>query len=136
MENLETIFYLSWDKNTCKKKYKSQWNDEKPYIGQSDVTSLIVNDLLGGDIRKVKHNNTSHYFNVVDGEILDYTKTDIINYSESKLINRKKLLDNSDTLFRYYILLKNVKYNMELFNDKKYKKETKILEIKLNEETN
>ena len=138
MENLETILNLSWEKRTCYKKLKEKWTYEKPYIGQSAVTSLIVNDLFGGYIMKVKVNGESHYYNVVEGNIIDYTakqyEDGLINYAEGKLAYRGRILQDYDTKSRYYILVQNVKHNIELFNEEEsHKRETKIHELKLNE---
>lgn len=138
MENLETILYLSWEKKTCYKDSRNKWTLDKPYIGQCAVTSLIVNDLLGGDIMRVKVGDESHYYNVVDGKIIDYTAKQYedtsINYADGKLAYREVLLGNLDTRNRYYILVRNVKYNMELYREgKNSKKETRIHELKLTE---
>lgn len=138
MENLETILNLSWEKRTCYKELKEKWTYEKPYIGQSAVTSLVVNDLFGGYIMKVKVNGESHYYNVVEGNIIDYTakqyEDGLINYAEGKLAHRGRILQDYDTKSRYYILVQNVKHNIELFNEEEYnKRETKIHELKLNE---
>ena len=83
MENLETILNLSWEKRTCYKELKEKWTYEKPYIGQSAVTSLVVNDLFGGYIMKVKVKVENHYYNVVEGNITDYTS----NQYQNGLIN-------------------------------------------------
>ncbi len=136
MENLETILNLSWEKRTCYKDSKKKWTCDKPYIGQCAVTALVVNDLLGGDIMKVKVNGESHYYNVVDGDIIDYTRKQyedgLINYTDGKLAYRGRILRDLDTKSRYYILLQNVKYNMELYKEEKYpERETKIHELKL-----
>lgn len=133
MENLETILNLSWEKRTCYKDSKKKWTFDKPYIGQCAVTALVVNDLLGGDIMKVKVNGESHYYNVVDGDIIDYTRKQyedgLINYADGKLAYRARILRDLDTRSRYYMLLQNVKYNMELYREEEYnKRETKIHE--------
>ncbi len=138
MENLETILNLSWEKRTCYKELKEKWTYEKPYIGQSAVTSLVVNDLFGGYIMKVRVNGKKHYYNVVEGNIIDYTakqyEDGLINYAEGKLAYRGRILQDYDTKSRYYILVQNVKHNIELFNEEEYnKRETKIHELKLNE---
>lgn len=138
MENLETILNLSWEERTCYKEQKEKWTYEKPYIGQSAVTALVVNDLFGGYIMKAKVNGESHYYNVVEGNIIDYTakqyEDEFINYAEGKLAYRGRILKDYDTKSRYYILVQNVKHNIELFNEEEYnKRETKIHELKLNE---
>lgn len=135
MENLETILYLSWDEKTSYKKSKKKWSIEHPYIGQCAVTALVVNDLLGGAIMKVKVGDENHYYNVVDDQIIDYTKKQYknidINYAQGKLVNRSKLLKDLDTKYRYYLLAKSVRYNIELYNTLENERETKIHELKL-----
>lgn len=135
MENLETILYLSWDEKTSYKKSKKKWSIDRPYIGQCAVTALVVNDLLGGTIMKVKVGDENHYYNVVDDQIIDYTKKQYknidINYAQGKLVNRSKLLKDLDTKYRYYLLAKSVRYNIELYNTLENKREAKIHELKL-----
>ena len=55
------------------------WRSENPSLGQCAVTVCVVQDYLGGEI----YNNVatfpdgkieSHYFNIVEGEIVDLTK--------------------------------------------------------------
>lgn len=133
MENLETIFNLSWELRTCYKDKKHLWNENEPYIGQCAISALIVNDLLGADIMKVKVGKESHYYNILDGEIIDYTKfqykSGSVNYADGKLVFRDELLSDSDTRHRYYILAKNFKYNSQIFTEESNKSMKRLHEF-------
>ena len=51
----------------------SKWREENQAKGQCGVTALVVNDLLGGDIKKTYLNDGWHYDNFIDGKRHDFT---------------------------------------------------------------
>lgn len=112
----EELFYniaKSWSRDTCYPLCKENWNIDNPSLGQCAVTSLVVNDFLGGKIMRCMCGDTSHYYNVVNGEIIDFTVEQfggkIPEYYNSEEKNRNDLLENKNTAFRYFLLLENVK---------------------------
>ncbi|MEK6939738.1 MAG: hypothetical protein AABX31_03335 [Nanoarchaeota archaeon] len=55
------------------------WTPQNPAWGQCAVTALIVNDYLGGEIvwaeaKLPDGKNISHYFNLIEGKEIDYTR--------------------------------------------------------------
>jgi hypothetical protein len=103
LKELEEKLYKLYDKETCYPKCKNEWHKDNPYIGQCAVTSLIVNDLFKGAIYKIKVKDMSHYFNYINGEIIDLTAgqfNEKINYNQKELANRKEML-NADLEMRY-----------------------------------
>ena len=57
----------------------TEWRSENPSLGQCAVTACVVQDYLGGEIYNSvatfpEGKIESHYFNVVEGEIIDLTK--------------------------------------------------------------
>ena len=52
----DTLFHL-WSKETCYPPQSKNWGKDRPYYGQCAVTSLIIQDYLGGDLlyNKEKH---------------------------------------------------------------------------------
>ena len=63
----------SWSKNTCTPYLKEQWSISNPSLGQCAITSLIVNDFCGGKIMKCMTPYGSHYYNLINNEVIDLT---------------------------------------------------------------
>ena len=73
------------------------------------ITALIVNDYFGGNICKIYVTGISHYYNLIDNEIIDLTSKQFnfdIDYKNYEIINREKILTD-DTKYRYNILKKD-----------------------------
>ena len=74
------------------------------------ITALIVNDYFGGNICKIYVAGISHYYNLIDNEIIDLTSKQFnfnIDYKNYEIINREKIL-TEDTKYRYNILKKRL----------------------------
>lgn len=102
------IYFLnkSFSKETCYPGVKEEWCESNKSLGQCAITSLIVNDYMGGDIYKCEVNGISHYFNKINNQIIDLTKEQFkeINYQNIKQKTREQILENIDTKNRYQIL--------------------------------
>jgi len=75
--NLESALMKSWIRETSSDP--SNWNEQNPSWGQCAVTSLVVNDYLGGEIiwanaKLPDGRDLSHYFNKVNGIEKDFTR--------------------------------------------------------------
>lgn len=66
--------------NAWSLKSSSKWSVENLAKGQCGVTSLGVNDFLGGEIRKTPLGDRWHYFNFIDNTRYDFTES---QFSES-----------------------------------------------------
>lgn len=96
------------------------WMDSNPAVGQCAVTSLIVQDYLGGEIlwSKVQTKDgesISHYFNSIEGKVVDLTRKqfpidavipDGVDKKCEHASTREYMLSDHSTHVRY-ILLKN-----------------------------
>ena len=103
---------------------------DNPARGQCVVSSLVVQDYLGGDLFRVKvdvdDTDEKHYYNILDdGTAIDTTR---MQY-QGKLVTmtpapvdmkngqyasvREKVLDDGDTMRRYQLLSKLVASRME-----------------------
>lgn len=51
----------------------SLWTKENPSKGQCGVTSLVVQDVFGGDILKTDTDEGIHFYNLIDGVRMDFT---------------------------------------------------------------
>lgn len=103
----------SWNKATSN---DPEWTISNPSRGQCAVTALVVNDFLGGDIIRCEVYEgavrTSHYFNRVDGKLIDLTRDQFEPWAtvvdEFVLRLRRELLADDDTNRRYKLLRNHV----------------------------
>lgn len=71
MRDYERVHFalgVSWSLETS-----SLWTPGRPARGQCGVTALVVHDALGGTILKTIIGGQAHFYNMVDGERLDFT---------------------------------------------------------------
>ena len=125
INELERIIKLSWTKETCYPENQNDWNTNNPSLGQCATTALIVNDFMGGKIMRCMCNNISHYYNKINGNIIDLTSEQFNelspDYSHSEERTREYILSNKNTKERYLMLLKNVKNNFLEYGIYEYK---------------
>ena len=97
-------------------------NEDLPYIypasiGQCDVTSLLIKELLGGKIMKCLGVRGYHYYNEINGEIIDLT-SDQYDIGEEPLYfdstEESPKLDE-ELLERYKLFLNNFKNNLNSY---------------------
>lgn len=110
---------MAWTKETCVPSLRSNWSSENKELGQCAITALIVNDYYGGKIMRCMTSTGSHYYNLIDDEIIDLTVEQFMGeiplYDEGAERTRDYLLSSEDTKARYLMLQKNVK---EILSDK------------------
>lgn len=115
----------SWCKETSYELVKDNWSLKNKSLGQCAITSLIIQDYLGGDIvfAETIFDNSSvinHYWNFIDNIDYDLTIqqfTSNYKFINKKIVSRNTLLANLDTLKRYQILKEKVdNYLLELNN--------------------
>jgi hypothetical protein len=58
----------SWSLETS-----GQWQAGDPARGQCNVTTLLVNELFGGEILKTPLTEGDHFYNRIDGKRIDLT---------------------------------------------------------------
>lgn len=84
------------------------WQSQHPSAGQCAVSAIIVQDYLGGEIKKCAVNGIVHYFNVVEGAVLDITAGQFgsfdIDYAASRVKTKDEILRYNDTRRRYELL--------------------------------
>lgn len=124
LEELKKVIEVSWSKETCYPTLQDTWNNSNPSLGQCAITALIVNDFLGGKIMRTMQDGISHYYNLVNGKVIDLTIDQfegiIPNYEIGEERTREYLLSSSDTTTRYKILFQNVKDNFIKIGTKNY----------------
>ena len=110
---LKQLLYESWEEKTCSPGLRKDWNKDNPSLGQCAITALIVNDLYGGKIMRCMASSGSHYYNLVDSELVDLTVEQFLGeiplYENGEERTREYLLSNEDTKIRYLLLNENLK---------------------------
>lgn len=117
---LEQAFIESWNEDTCVDS--SVWSPDNPSRGQCVPTALIVQDVFGGELEKLRVSydgvEESHYRNILpDGSVRDYTRkqyptlqvfrpTTVVLHKFHTI--REKRLSDDDTRKRYELLKKRV----------------------------
>lgn len=111
---LKSILQKHWSQETS---YYDDWTGHDPSYGQCVMTALKVNELLGGEIAKVKVDGTSHYFNLIHDEVLDLTKDQFdfpVDYEEGRImVSRENILVNENTSRRYAIFSSGVDADLD-----------------------
>lgn len=116
LDTLIKALHQSWGADTCFDA--SEWSENNPARGQCVVSSLIVQDYLGGDLLRYEIDegelHEKHYCNLLEnGTILDTTGIQYKNPVNMRLkpVNldgfgsvREKRLSEPETRKRYEIL--------------------------------
>lgn len=112
LNKLYEILQKSWCKETCYELLQDEWTKENSALGQCFVMALVVNDFFGGEILKGKvSDNTSHYWNLIDGRGVDFTKSQFSK--ENKVISKPiKVSRESLKEIDRYLLLKSKVQNL------------------------
>ncbi len=126
----EILFYHGWSAETAYPACQEDWDDEYPAYGQCAVTALLVYDLFGGEIRSKKHEYGSHYFNKIDGVIVDLTSEqggglDLSLYERSRKRYRNQCGQTGHTKKRYQLLVQRIADYLKNGDDPKETKELK-----------
>ena len=60
------------------------WSSENHLNGQSSLTSHLIYDIFGGEILKKRKAKGWHFFNMIDGQCIDFTTPEMdINYDNN-----------------------------------------------------
>jgi hypothetical protein len=59
--------------NSWSLKSSSKWSKDDSSTGQCGVTTLVVNDILGGEIKKTKLPDGWHFYNFINNKRYDFT---------------------------------------------------------------
>ena len=100
IEQIMKALYKSWSSDSS-----SKWSQDNPAKGQCGVTALIVNDLLGGEIRKTKLPEGWHFYNFINGKRYDLTvsqfKEDIL-YMDIPSNRNEAFSDTNEKQYNYF----------------------------------
>lgn len=103
---------IAWSRDTAYSGCQVDWEPSDPSYGQCAVTAMLAYDLFGGDICRVRNaDGSTHYFNRIDGHIIDLTAEQLFqpfSYEPYEVMNRQYCGKNSDTKRRYQLLVERV----------------------------
>ena len=123
IDNMQKVLLECYSKDLCYSKVQDFWDDNNKCLSMCAITSLIINDYFGGNICKIYVAGISHYFNLVDEEIIDLTSSQFnheIDYKDYQIVDRQEILID-DTKNRYYILKsKLIKSLLKQIDEKVY----------------
>lgn len=112
-ENILKVYSADTAYPSCQSDYVY---DSDPTYGQCAITAMIVNDVFGGSIHRIRVNGGgTHYFNKIDNHYIDLTRDQFdlyniyINYDNNEEIPREYCGKNENTKKRYEILKKKLK---------------------------
>lgn len=111
LKDLQKALYNCYAKDLCYPSVQKSWSEENKCLGMCAITALLIQDYLGGNIAKIYVDNVSHYFNMINNEIIDLTASqfsNVIDYSNSMLALREQMLKNENTSLRYHLLKERV----------------------------
>jgi len=77
-----------------------RWKSNNPALGQSSLISQLICDIFGGEILKINRNKSWHFYNRIDGEIFDFTKSETDNFFDNK--SHEDLLTSPDETHAYF----------------------------------
>lgn len=107
IKELKSILSNVYVRKTAHPDYQEKWNKENVMIGQCVPTTLLVQYYFGGEI--YKQTNENHYFNIIDGQVVDLTKEQFdyeLDYSNSQ--QKQPDLTKAQTLERFELLKSRV----------------------------
>jgi hypothetical protein len=65
-----SALYKAWSKDSAK-----QWTANNPANGQCNVTAILIQELYGGEIVKTPLPEGRHFYNRIEGQRFDFTKS-------------------------------------------------------------
>ncbi|MFC2080086.1 hypothetical protein ACFLRQ_01285 [Bacteroidota bacterium] len=60
------------------------WKPDNPAMGQSSLISQLICDIFGGEILKTRRKKNWHFYNRIEGENIDITKSEKDKFFEDK----------------------------------------------------
>ena len=113
--DLYSILRKAWCKETAYPSCQAEWVESDPSYGQCAITAMLVYDMFGGSIHRIRVNGGgTHYFNKIDGHYIDLTieQFDLYNipvsYEPNEEMPRQYCGKNADTSKRYKLLIERV----------------------------
>jgi hypothetical protein len=115
LDDLYGILRKAWCKETAYRSCQAEWVETDPTYGQCAITAMLVYDMFGGTIHRIRNNSGgTHYFNKIDGYYIDLTREQFdlynipVEYEPNEEMDRKYCGKNADTAKRYQLLIERI----------------------------
>ena len=118
IEELEFLLRDAWNPDTCFIVDKENWSENNPSYGQSLVTSLAVNDFIGGKICKCDSSTGVYYYNVINDNETNKLNNENNNNNENNVINEININENNNKMIIDDININNNNNNNIFINNK------------------
>lgn len=113
--DLYQVLRECWCKETAYPSCQADWVPGDPSYGQCAVTAMLVHDLFGGTIHRIRvDGGGTHYFNKIDGHYIDLTREQFdlydipVEYEPNEEMAREYCGKNPDTKRRYELLARRI----------------------------
>lgn len=120
LNDIKKLLHYAWSKETCVSSQREEWSKDNPSLGQCAITALIINDIFGGEIMRCMSPSGSHYYNLINNTVVDFTVEQFLgispDYQHAEIRTREYLLSNDDTKRRYILLTNNLNQVIEKTN--------------------
>lgn len=96
---LKAILFQAWSLQSS-----TLWTPQNPAKGQCGVTSLVVQDLLGGEIMKTRLTEGWHFYNWIQGQRFDCTESQFaepITYMDIPSAREEAFADTHEQQYAY-----------------------------------
>lgn len=111
-EKFLPLFGVIWSRETSSDG--EGWQETNKAWGQCAITALLIQDLFGGTLRRCKAilpdgRSISHYFNLVDGRVVDLTQQQFpagTTFTADEERSREYVLSFPETVMRYGRLIR------------------------------
>ncbi len=121
---LFSVLECCWDENTVYPPYKDNWSSSDSSYGQCEVTAVLVYDMFGGTIHRVKVSDGSiHYFNKINDRYVDLTREHYdlcgipVKYEPNNRASKDYCCRKEETVERYRQLQRNIIYYLRYYED-------------------
>lgn len=111
LNKLYAVLRKCWMADTAYPSCQKEWVSDDPSYGQCAITAMLVHDMFGGSIHKIRvEGGGTHYFNLIDGHYIDLTREQFdlygipVDYEPNEMIPREYCGKNKDTKNRYHKL--------------------------------
>lgn len=105
----------AWSRETAFPACREDWSMSNPAFGQCTITAMLVHDLFGGTIHRVRlAGGGTHYFNKIDGMYVDLTSSQFADYANECPLEPNEERErpvcgrSTDTWNRYRLLIDNI----------------------------
>lgn len=110
IKTIQKVLLECYTKGLCVPNVSDDCTESNKCFGMSGITALIVQDYFGGKIGKIHVNGVSHYFNILNDQVVDLTDSQFvreIDYTDYEIMNRDLIL-TENTKQRYERLKKRL----------------------------